>query len=123
MRGALPSLTEASASAARHGLLTALMTTWRGYHSNMASYTRAEFQAFRSRQRRAWRVAFSVVVVLSAAVIVLIGQAGSYLAGLVAGAAIALVGFEVLRRWNRERWRRQFPELRNRSFAWSGDVY
>ena len=99
------------------------MTTWRGYHHNMASYTRPQFEAFRARQRRAWRIAFSVVVVLSAAAVVVIGQAGSYLVGLIAGAVMALAGFEVLRRWNRERWRRQFPELQNRPFPWSGDVY
>jgi hypothetical protein len=28
------------------------------------------------------------------------------------------MGFELLLRWNRERWKRRFPELRNMQFDW-----
>lgn len=81
----------------------------------------ADFQAFRLRQRKLWHVAFWGLTALAALAFLVVSAAWSGLAGLAAAVVIMLVGYEGLRRWNRERWLRQFPELVEIPFTWRQD--
>ena len=78
----------------------------------------SEFDRFRVRQSERWRLAYLALIVAAVASFFAIGLAGSYLLGLIAAIAIAVLGFEGIRRWNRAQWLRRFPELRDRRFSW-----
>ena len=76
-----------------------------------------DFQRFRARQRHAYRLAWLAVTAVSVAGFFVLGDAWSYVAGLVWMVVLPLISYDGLKQWNRRRWRKRFPELADMSFG------
>jgi hypothetical protein len=50
-----------------------------------------------------------------------VGAAWSYVVGLVLTLLLPLASYEALKRWNRARWLKRFPELVDTDFKWRPD--
>jgi hypothetical protein len=77
-----------------------------------------EFESFRAKQSRRWYALLSLSLAISVGGYFGVAAVWSFAAGLVAALLLAAVTCEALRRWNRESWKRRFPELRDREFNW-----
>jgi len=80
----------------------------------------AEFEQFRLRQGRHWRVAWSLVIALSLGCVFAIGV-WSFAAGMVVGLTLPLVAYGPLKRWNRACWLSRFPGLARTDARWRPD--
>jgi Flp pilus assembly protein TadB len=67
-----------------------------------------EFETFRVQRARLWYVVALALAGLCIGVCFGIAALWSLAAGLVVAMALAAMGFELLLRWNRERWKRRF---------------
>ena len=79
---------------------------------------RQDFETFQSRQLRLSRLFWCAVLGTAVACSFAIGELWSFAVGLVVASVIALAGYGAHKRWNRARWTRRFPELRQGGFEW-----
>jgi membrane protein implicated in regulation of membrane protease activity len=77
-----------------------------------------EVESFRAKQARRWYALFSLSIAICVGAYFGVAALWSFAAGLGAALLLAVVTYEALRRWNRESWKRRFPELRDREFKW-----
>lgn len=91
------------------------------YHPQM-TLSRRDFEDFRAVQRKANRRVWTAILVASVASFFVLGSLWSYVAGLALTILLPLASYEVLRRWNRSRWLKRFPELAQMNFKWIPDT-
>ena len=68
-----------------------------------------------------WCLSWLLVVAVCVGCFFAIGAVWSYVAGLALAGVVLLASYEALKRWNRARWLRRFPELAELDFSWRPD--
>jgi hypothetical protein len=90
--------------------------------STTSGISRADFERFRKRQRRLQRVMWLIVGLAAYGCFIGIGAVSSQVASGLLVVSLTLTAYEVIRRWNRRQWLRQFPELAHIDFEWRVDT-